>query len=192
MRYYIGILFSCFILVSCSRYADEVIIVSKDVEIKKQITENIFYGINSDPIFYIINKEYIVKEYFQEAIPIPAFGIYQSFYSLTARNDALTISFKNNVLETVDIYNNTNEHPLGEYIGRNINEVKNILGEEDRIRNINDSYSEHLYFVINDNNDYIRIVTYDVNDENIISIQIGVDNNFRFINDIWNLESISD
>jgi hypothetical protein len=182
MRYYIGVLFFCFILVSCNRGTDEVIILSNEAEAKIKLNENIFYGINSDPNFYISNNEYTVIEHFQEAIP--AFGLYKSFYSLDVSNDDFFISIKNNALETVFICNKTNEHPLGEYIGRNINEVKSILGKEDW--SYNSSYNnEYLYFDINEHNDYIRIATYDTNDENIIFIEIGVDN--YFIKKIWGL-----
>ncbi|MDR0322059.1 MAG: hypothetical protein LBI28_11195 [Treponema sp.] len=166
MKYCAGILFFCLILVSCDRSAYEEIIFSGDVETRKHISENIFYGINPDINYYINNSEYYVDESFREAIP--ELGIQHYF---TAYKDGIIIEFANNIIEAVYIYKNTNEHILGKYIGKNIDEIKNILGKADwNYRNL------YLYFNINENDDYIKIVAY--TDGEIYRIEIGADNKF--------------
>jgi hypothetical protein len=168
MKYCAGILFFCLILVSCDRSAYEEIIFSGDEETRKHINENIFYGINPDPNHYIDNSEYNVEEFFREAEP--EFGINHAYY-FYASNDDIGIGFVNNILFGVNIFKNTNEHILGKYIGKNINEINNILGKlgktDEVIRN------NYMYWNINDNNDWIQIVTYTNGDIYYIGIWSG-------------------
>ncbi|MDR0322058.1 MAG: hypothetical protein LBI28_11190 [Treponema sp.] len=168
MRYYLGILFFCLILVSCDRSAYEEIIFSGDVETRKHISENIFYGINPDPNYYIDNDEYNVTE--RNIWEAPEFDRNQNpYYYFTAFNDDITIEFVNNILETVGIWNNTNEYILGKYIGKNIEEINNILGKA------NYNYGNfYLYSNFNENNGCIEIITY--TDGDIYYIVIRADN----------------
>jgi hypothetical protein len=169
MKFSVGILFFCFVIASCNKSTDGVILSSNDAETRKYINENIFYGINLDQNYYIQNNEYIVEEYFQESIP--AFGVNHDIHGFMAKNDDLIVSFANNILENVYINNKTNKHFLGNYIGKNINEINSIIGKEDW--NYNNIY---VYYNLNGNNNYIKIVTLGNNGENISYIEIGADN----------------
>lgn len=115
--------------VSSNETDEEKVFVSlSDEEIRKMIYENIFYGINRDPNFYINNKKYTI-EYDFDKEDLDG-GIAQDTNYMWIDNDCMRISFANNMLISVEIIKKTDMYFLGKFIGENISEIDKIFEEE--------------------------------------------------------------
>ena len=138
-------------------------------EIKKIISENIFYGINTDPNYYINNNKYTVEYDFDKEDSER--GIAQDTNYMWAYNDYITISFANNVLMGVHIIKKTDMHFLGKYIGENINEIDGVFGNVYKWQlNRSQSYS------IKNNDVYyaVQVIRMNSDSDIIHSIDIGI------------------
>jgi hypothetical protein len=97
-------------------------------DILKYLNEDIFFGLNTDPNYYIDNEDYSIDyEHFEEE---PELGIMQDTDLMTAANDYIEIGFANNMLIDVTIKKKTGQHFLGMFIGEDVNDVITILGDD--------------------------------------------------------------
>ena len=141
----------------------------KDEEIKKIISENVFYGINTEPDYYINNNEYTVEYNFEEEDSY--MGIAQDTYSIWVYNDYIRIAFANRMLISVYITKKTDIHFLGKYIGENINEVDELFGDVYRWQ----QDRSHSYSIINnDIAHFVQLLTINKDSEIINGIEVGV------------------
>jgi hypothetical protein len=193
MRHFLIAIFMVFFLISCNKKtenndisktsiehndnitevgkneAQEIFLFLDDEEIKKIINENIFYGINTDPNYYMNNNKYTVEYDFDEEDP--EMGIAQDTNFIFAYNNYITISFANNMLTKVYITKKTDIHFLGKYIGENINLLDEIFG------NVYKWQQGRAQFYSIKNNDIphvVQVIKENKDSEIIHSIDIGV------------------
>ncbi|QQO07837.1 hypothetical protein [Breznakiella homolactica] len=96
-------------------------------DLLKYVNEDIFFGIHSDPNYYINNDDYAIE--YKHLPEDPGSGIMQDTDLIIARNDYMDIEFANNVLINVTIKKKTGLHFFGRFIGEDIHDVINILGD---------------------------------------------------------------
>jgi hypothetical protein len=97
-------------------------------DVLKYLNEDVFFGLNTDPSYYIDNEDYLINyEHFEEE---PELGIMQDTDLMTATNDYIEIEFANNMLINVTIKKKTGQHFLGMFIGEDVNDIITILGDD--------------------------------------------------------------